>query len=300
MANQIKELLSIIEQSTDEFINGLTPIQVKTYNRLITLLKELETDSDGNIKTNLNNIKLINSIDRELNGIVLNKTYIKSVAKFAKLYNTVDKLQDKYFAALNVEYTPLKVLEEVKKATVNTTIEQLTENGIGGNYTGKIKELLTKNITSGGSYADMTAMLKKTIVGDPGKDGKLVSYAKQIVIDSINQYNRTYTKTITNDLGLEWYQYTGTLLTTSRQFCILMVAKRYFHVSEIPTLLSGNIDGVQVDMNEKTGLPEGMIEGTNESNFITNLGGYQCGHTVFPVITESVPKDKREKLFIVN
>jgi hypothetical protein len=260
------------------------------------LVKELEVDNLGNIKTNLYNIKLIGSIDKELNDIVLNKPYLKSVANFVKTFDAVDKLQGEYFATISDKFTPSKVLEAVKKVTVDQTINKLTENGIGGNYTEKIRDVLIKNIKDGGQYSDFTEILRNTIIGKDGEDGKLVKYAKQIVIDSVNQYNRTYTKTITDDLGLQWYRYTGSLLTTSRDFCKAMIDLDYFHVSEIPKILRGKIGSKTVPINSNTGLPFGMIEGTNENNFITNLGGYQCGHTVFPVITESVPATIRNRI----
>lgn len=296
MSNKIKALLTVIDAATKDFLSGLPAIQKKSFNRLMLLVKDLEVDKLGNIKTNLYNIKLINSIDKELNDIILNKPYLKSVANFVKTFDAVDKLQGEYFASITNKFTPSKVLEAVKKVTVDQTIDQLTENGIAANYTDKVKELLVRNITGGGQYSDFTESIRKTIIGKEGEDGKLVRYSKQIVIDSINQYNRTYTKTITDDLGLVWYRYTGSLLTTSRDFCKAMINLDYFHVSEIPDMLKGKIGSTKVAINSNNNLPFGMIEGTNSNNFITNLGGYQCGHTVFPVITESVPQNIRSRI----
>jgi hypothetical protein len=42
-------------------------------------------------------------------------------------------------------------------------------------------------------------------------------------------------------------------------------------------------------------LPKGMIEGTNESNFPTYRGGYNCGHQMYPVPPLNVPKTIRNK-----
>ena len=42
---------------------------------------------------------------------------------------------------------------------------------------------------------------------------------------------------------------------------------------------------------DKTGLPQGMIDDTNVSNFPTYRGGYNCGHQSYPIPTALVPKD---------
>ena len=56
-------------------------------------------------------------------------------------------------------------------------------------------------ITSGGSYSDLAERLRTTIVGTDEEAGKLIKYAKQVTTDGINQFNRTYQKAVTDDLG---------------------------------------------------------------------------------------------------
>jgi hypothetical protein len=69
----------------------------------------------------------------------------------------------------------------------------------------------------------------------------------------------------------------------------------YIHVSQLEEIVSGNICGEQVPIYDKTGLPQGMIAGTNASNFRINRGGYNCNHQLYPVSAAVVPKELRDK-----
>ncbi len=109
---------------------------------------------------------------------------------------------------------------------------------------------------------------------------------------AISQYAGENNKLMTDDLGLEWFEYVGSNIETTREFCEHLTEKRYIHKSEIKTILKGKIDGHQCEIYEKTGLPKGMIEGTNEQNFQVNCGGWNCRHQLVPVAKEAVPKNK--------
>jgi len=39
----------------------------------------------------------------------------------------------------------------------------------------------------------------------------------------------------------------------------------------------------KVEIYDKTGLPQGMIPGTNPENFFIRAGGYNCQHSIRPV-----------------
>lgn len=103
----------------------------------------------------------------------------------------------------------------------------------------------------------------------------------------------------TDDLGAEWFQYVGSVIETTRQFCELLTEKEYIHKSEIKDILNGyiEIDGKvhECEMNPKTGLPKGLIEGTTEQNFQVNVGGWNCRHQLIPISELMVPEHIRAK-----
>ena len=125
----------------------------------------------------------------------------------------------------------------------------------------------------------------------------LTKYTKQITTDSINQYNRQYTQAVATGFNYSWYSYANSLISTSRPFCIAMHERDYFHVSEIPDLLAATDlyytnpktgTSEKVPIYARTGLPAGMYDSENVSNFLILLGGYSCGHQARPVSEELV------------
>ena len=258
------------------------------YSKLLDELKQLTLYSDGSIKNNLENIKRISRIKKELENIVLDKKYLASVSEYLTAFETVEKIQNVYFSKLSSDFTPMKVLAEVKKQAITDTAEMLTKNGVDVNFLNPIKEIIKTNITSGGSYAELTEQLRKEILGTPDLDGKLMKYAQQVTTDAINQYSAQYMKIITDDLGLVWFRYVGSLIKTSRPFCVALVKKSYVHKDEFPEILKGNIDGKKVSL-------AGLNANTTPDNFQILRGGWNCGHQLISISTESVPKKLQEK-----
>lgn len=288
----IKTLLEVLDKSIQDFTDRLPEENRRIYNKVLELVKQLEV-KDGNIRNNVTNVRLVNKISSELNSIILSDSYLKKVAEFVKVFDTASELNNRYLAATFVEFKPKKVLSEIKDLNIEVTVDQLTENGVGAFIKKDIANILKQNITSGGSYADFTEQIRTALL--EADNNALVKYAKQITTDAVHQYNAQYIQSVTNDLGLEWFQYLGSLIRTSRPFCQHMVDKRFFHVSEIPELLKGLVNGVQVPLNKNSGLPEGMFPNTNVSNFPILRGGYQCGHQIYPVSSVVVPKELRER-----
>jgi hypothetical protein len=160
---------------------------------------------------------------------------------------------------------------------------------MNNNILDPIKSILNQNITTGGSYADFNEQLRDWIIGNDKAEGNILKYTKQITTDALHQYNAQYHEIIAQDLQFNWGQYVGSLITTSREFCVYLTKKRWVHKSELPVIIEGNIDGHNCKLSKVTGLPYGMIPGTNSDNFKVRRGGYSCRHSFFWVPDSSVP-----------
>jgi len=304
------DILKTIDKSVTKFTDKIPAAQKRMFDGITEELKRLDT-SNGKIKTTVSNLKIIQSIKNKLTRLVVTPEYLKDVKEFVSQFNEITKLQNEYWQSVEAEFSPGPLLREIRKQAISDTINSLSSSGIGAAITDQITTILRTNITAGGSYADLTEQLREKIL-DAKTEGVLSKYAKQITVDSIQQYNRTYTNTVSSDLGFEWYSYQGTEIMTSRPFCQAMVeSNRYFHVSQIPNLLKGlDAQGNRLKytdnkteevkpvlLYDKTNLPYGFIPGTNESNFLINAGGYLCGHNPRPVSERIVPLDVRESVY---
>lgn len=289
-------LVKELEGAVNNFIDGLSPIEKRISRKVIVMLKELSVDSSGNVKNNLQNIKVLRNVRGEMSDIIYSNKYLNDVTEFTKSFDTVAEIQNRYFSTLSVEFTPPKLALAIREQAIETAIEGLTEQGINGNVISQLKDIIKTNITGGGSYADFTAQVKTFIEGDENTSGVLTRYARVYVTDSLNEYSANHIQIISDDLGLEWFRYAGSLMATSRDFCIQLVAQDYVHRSEFPQLLKGHVNGTTVPIYQKTGLPEGMKANTNVTNFQSLRGGWGCNHQLIPVITESVPKSVRDRV----
>jgi hypothetical protein len=157
------------------------------------------------------------------------------------------------------------------------------------NVVDRLQKIVLDNTTTGGSYASLNDQLRQSVVGTDDADGILQRYSKVITTDAINQYSAQYHETIAADLGLNWLRYVGSNITTTREFCERLTEKEWVHKSELPEIIKGKINGVQCKLSKSTGLPLGMIPGTDEKNFKIRRGGYQCGHQAYWVPDSSVP-----------
>lgn len=289
-----KKILDKIDDSIASFIERIPASQTDLLAALDEELRKLDLQ-DGKIKPSIKNIKIISNIKSKLVGVVLTDGYKAQVKSFLNSFNEITELQNQYWKSIEKKFKPSSILKEIKKIAIEDTANKLMETGIDAYVAQPIKDVLTANITQGGSYKDLQKQLKE-VVTDTETPGILDRYTKQVVVDSTNQYNRNYTQVVSSDLGYEWFAYQNTLINTSRPFCIAMHEKRYFHISQIPDLLkakdlyytktdkkTGNTQRLKVPINPKTNLPDGMYPGTNPSNFMTLLGGFNCGHQAGPV-----------------
>ena len=291
----VNALTDVLESSVNDFIKAVPGIEDKIFAEVVGLIKDLEV-SNGRIKNNIANIRTIGKIKTQLRKIILSKEYLKNVSKYIKQFDNVSALQNKYFNSLQAEFSAGKVYEEIKLQSIDSALESLTESGITENVIKPIQDILRQNITGGGTITKFVGQMREFITNTDAGDGKLLKYSKQIVTDSINQYNRQYGQIVSDDLGWNWFEYSGSLIKTSREFCVHMVKKRYIHRSEFTTVLKGDIDGKEIAVYDKTGLPYGLIAGTDQYNFPVYAGGYQCGHLVRPVPDVVVPIGLRTAL----
>lgn len=304
------DILKQIDKAIEKFNSKIPAAQKRAFEGIADELKRLDT-SNGKIKTTVDNLRIIQSIKNKLVRLIVTPEYLKDVKEFVTQFNVITKLQNEYWQTIEKDFSPKPLLREIRKQAITDTIKNLGSSGIGVGVADQIATILRTNITSGGSYGQLTEQLREKML-NTSTEGVLQKYAKQITTDSINQYSATYTNIVAGDLSFEWYAWQGTEIVTSRPFCQAMVENnRYFHISQIPNLLKGlDAEGNKlkykdnkteeiksVEIYNKTDLPYGFIPGTNVANFFINRGGYFCGHQARPVSERIVPLEVRESVY---
>ena len=291
----VQRIVNKIDSAIDDFNEGIPSVQREIDSEIRLLIKSLDMNGKF-IKNSVQNIRLLSKLRSKIESIVLNNSYKKKVEQFAQTFNTVATLQNLYFTSLDKRFTPSKILGAIKEDAIGATIRSLTEGGINANLTSGIEDILRTYIRNGGEYVELVDKMKTFISGNNNVPGYLTRYARQVTIDSIQQYNAAYNHFISAELGYEWYMYIGSNITTTREFCQKMTKKKYFHKSELPEILKGRIDGQQVRINPKTDLWYGAYEDTSEKNFNDRRGGYQCRHQIYAVASTIVPIELKQAI----
>ena len=300
---ELNATLDAIDKGVIDFQDGIPEIQRRIYERLILFQKELQIQG-GTITNSAKNIRLLSRIKSDLYDIILDDTdYLESVKSFAGLYEKIDSLNSAYFKALEKKFKPPTIVKEIRKQSVSLVLENLTEAGLEANLINPVREIINTYVTTGGSYAKLATELQNYITGydsDAGRvEGQLQKYTRQITTDAINQYSATVNDVMTQDLGWEWYRYQGSNVRDTRTFCEALKKKKYFHRSELNRIIKGDFDEfrqLKGKIYDKTGLPQGMYDDTNTSNFMQYRGGYNCGHQAYPIPTALVPASVRAAL----
>lgn len=297
MSDLIKQLINTIDSAIVDFNKAIPGIQQQVFNRLTELVKDLEI-KDGKLTASVANLKTIGKIKSELQSIYRQAGYTKAVNEYLKAFNAVTVVHNKYFTELSDKFKPKPLLKAIAKVSIASTVESLTGAGLNANLIAPVEKILQQNITTGGGYIELLNQLRDYTLTNKTGMGVTERYTKQITTDALNQYAAQYTNAVTNDLGLQWFMYTGALISTSRVFCEALIKKKYIHASEIPAIVEGHFkefEDMDGEISTKTGLPEGMIAGTNAANFHVYRGGYNCGHQLVPVSESAVPEVIRGK-----
>lgn len=302
---QFEDILNLIEKAVNRFNRRIPATQKTMLAQIEEDLRDLDLQ-DGKIKATVKNLSIIARIKNRMTKIILTDDYKAEVKHFAEAFNDITSLQNQYWKQVESTFKPGPLLKEIKNITIEDTVNKLLDTGINANVADPITDILRTNITTGGSYRDLTAQLRESLTSTE-TPGTLEKYVGQIAVDSINTYSRQYANTVSSDLGFTWFKYAGSELTTSRPFCQSMVEERhYFHLSEIPALLRAEDmyytdnktrERKKVPIYAKTGLPHGFKPETNASNFLVNLAGYQCGHAARAVSESLVPKEIRDRVY---
>ena len=303
MAKSFHPIFDIIDGASADFDKVVEASEKKILQETLSLIKGLETDAQGNIKTTISNLKKIGVIKTRLTKIANNKQFLAGVAKligaFDKIYNEqkkyFDSLSSNFVAHTNYHMGASSKFELMKSLAAQNVANNLTGAGLSANVTGKISDMLLRAVTTGAKYSDIVSEMHAYLLSTETSQGALSKYAKTYAVTALGQYTGQNNKLVTDDLGCEWFMYTGSTIETTREFCAHMTKKKYIHISEFADILAGKIDGHECAIYDKTGLPHGLIEGTTPENFLVNVGGWNCRHQLVPIAKEMVPAEIRAK-----
>ncbi len=272
-----QEIERLILAADSRYVSAIGRVQKDLHNQLTGILKELELDADGYIKQNAGNRKILTTADNKINEVFSSSIYTTAVNNYVNVIPKVDVQNVKYFTSINEGFKPKKLfLKNLQSDTITTIEKYILQDGLKSQVINPLSQILNQNVNSGGSFTGFQEQIKDYILGNSKVEGRALSYTRTYLMDSMFTYARTFQQAITNDLGLEFYLYSGGLIDTSRPFCIERAGK-YFHHKEVESWASLQWSGKK--------------SGTTESSIFLFAGGHVCQHEIIPVSKLIVPAD---------
>ena len=256
--------------------SALPKVFAKLSDQVIDLASELSLDAKDRAKTLKELIKLKKDI---ADTIVMNAPYQVQVAEVIKGFEMLSELSNEYITLSIGDFKEKKELyKAILESNIATTKDALLGAGIRENFGTAIQEVLKDNISGIGTRSELNKTLRKFIEGTEAEAPFLNRYIKQTTNDAVMTFNSEYIQTISDDLGVEYYLYAGTVIADSRQFCTAR-SGRYFTTDEVKAW--ANLKGW-----------DGRMKGTNSSTIFIYRGGYNCRHQLWPVAKEQYEQAK--------
>lgn len=278
-SDEIKRIIDLkverLETIPDAFSNRMVAIQRSKFNEVIRLLDDLDY-SNGLIVVNDANILKIEAIVESIKDVLTGTEYETAVGELMQEFDNQAAVTYKYFEALDPRFQVPAISNSILRAKKNEAVLSLL-NSTDQYLTNPMRQSLSNSVLAGGSRSDLIATFRELIEGDPEKVGRLERATRQIVSDTFALSDRAVTNEIAEQLGFEYYLYTGGLLKTTRPFCKARNGK-FFKKSEVESW--GALQPW-----------DGWMEGTNSKTIFQTAGGYNCQHSILPVSEAVVPKE---------
>lgn len=286
----IKAKNNRLDTVPEEFSATVLKSQKKIYQEILSLMNTLERDGDRILITK-SNLEIVSRITDDLRQILNESEYAEAVTEFAREFNSQQVINEKYFNKAFPDFEKSAIGTQVVANARTNAIELLIGSPIDTEFMLPIRSTLDQAVASGASFKSTLETIREIAEGSEGSDGKLLAYSKTIAKTSFATGDRAYTNVVSDELGVEWFFYSGGLVDSSRPFCIARDGQ-YFHFLEIESWVTTK-SGEGNPTPHKTWA--GMIEGTNEQTIFVLAGGWNCNHSIMPVGISFVPKDVIER-----
>jgi hypothetical protein len=272
----------LIIAANDQYARAILSVESKLYDDLVTVLRFVDLDNEGYIKQNAGNRQILRAAQKQFDTSINDSGYQTAVEKHLSVIGKIDALNESYFESISSAFKPNRVfIKSLQTNAIETVNQYLLQDGLASQVKLPLNEILSQNFNTGGSYSGMLNQVRTFIKGNEKLDGRLTSYSRGILRDTLFNYSRSYQQSFTADLKLEWYFYSGGLMDKSRPFCIER-AEKYWHQSEVESWASLTWQG-------KNPL-------TTESSIFVLLAGFNCVHQLVPVHESSVPQEAKDRI----
>lgn len=256
----------ILDDAEELLKSDITKTNRIVYEALISFLK-FDTQG-GKIVFDAKTIELINKAEKQIKKALNKAGYESRVAQYLKDFDKIKAATVAEQKKVNRIDVSQRLVTNIQKSAIQQTTNILLGNGLDANFIQPIKDVLLSAASSGMTIPQAELQLRKVIIGDAERFGKLERYVTQISRDAISQYDGMMQSRIAKEYDLDGISYEGSIIKDSRPQC-----KRWVEIGEIP------IKDLKKEIEWANANGSGMIPNTTPDTFTIYRGGYNCRHT---------------------
>ena len=278
--------IKLLETVPETIITAAEKAQRDAWRKLSPLLAEMDVDATGNIRQTEDNIRRIGLITEELNKVLAGGEYKDAVQSFLSSIDEGVQLTDDIAKKIDSSFKPDNVQKQLLAISKQNAINAFFGSGLKENVTQPFLEQLTANVAARAPLREAVKALQGVIEGTETTDGRLLANVRTTANTAQAIADRSYAAAVNEELGIEYFQYLGGEIPTTRPFCEHRDGA-IFHRKEIEAWGNGeNSAGINDISN---GTWAGRIDGPDSRSIFTFVGGWNCRHFLVPVIKQKVP-----------
>ena len=197
---------------------------------------------EGSLTTSAKNIRLVAEMDLLFDTFALNYQNVV-ISDFGASLASLTPLTNAYYKDMGVKAGTLKNISE-KAGFIDKSLGLKNGKILPGSYLDRLgqsqevrqllKDYVTSSLVEGKGITSFTKGFKDLVQGSKEVDGALTGYYKQYAYDTYNQVEAAKNAFFAKEVGFDYFFYRGTIIKTSRDFCIKRAGK-VFSIEEATT-----------------------------------------------------------------
>jgi hypothetical protein len=260
--------------------------QAEAWRKIRPILAEMDVDAAGNIEQTENNVRRIGLINEELKKVLAGSEYKEAVKSFLDSIDKGVQLTDEIARTFEESFEPNQVQKQLLQISKQNAINAFYGSGLDARFTQPFLEQLTANVAARAPLREAVKTLETLVTGDGTADGKILANIKTTATTAQAVADRSYSAAVNEELDIQWYEYLGGEIDTTRSFCRNREDGIY-HKKEIEAWGDGKNSAGINDIRDGTWA--GRIDGTDSKSIFTFVGGWNCRHYLVPVPDNKVP-----------
>lgn len=282
----VSDKIKLFESVPAKLETAAIKTQAEAWKKIRPILAEMDVDAAGNIEQTENNVRRIGLINEELKKVLAGSEYKEAVKSFLDSIDKGMQLTDEIARTFEESFEPNQVQKQLLQISKQNAINAFYGSGLDARFTQPFLEQLTANVAARAPLREAVNALEGLVVGTEANDGRILANIKTTATTAQAVADRSYSAAVNEELDIQWYEYLGGEIDTTRPFCRNREDGIY-HKKEIEAWGDGKNSAGINDIRDGTWA--GRIDGTDSRSIFTFVGGWNCRHYLVPVPDNKVP-----------